>query len=146
MKLKIYFLLGLSLLWFGELSAQNNSKELAKAFEKASADSSYIAVNIKADWRFLASYLTTIKTDSVMIEMIVQHDRTIDWNQEQLVGRIKSTSMLPKASQTVSFSLISDVYQLRVEPNGRCYLRLVSGSLPDSDPVILPVRAKYKKN
>lgn len=144
MKSKIYFLLGLSLLCFGELSAQNNSKELAKAFEKASADSSYIAVNKKGDWQFLASYLTTVKTDSVMIEMIVQHDRTIDWTQEQLVGRIKSTSLLPKASQTVSFSLIFDVYQLRVEPNGRCYLRLASGSLPDGDPVIIPIRAKYK--
>ena len=146
MKSKIYFLLGLSLFCFGELSAQNNSKELAKAVEKASADSSYIAVNKKAGWQFFSSYLTPVKADSVMIEMVVQHDRTSDWNQEQLVGRIKSTSMLPKVSQTVSFSLISDVYQLRVEPNGRCYLRLVSGSLPDSDPVILPVRAKYKKN
>jgi len=144
MKSKIYFLLGLSLLCMGELSAQNNSKELAKAFEKASADSSYIAVNHKGDWQFLASYLTMVKTDSVMIEMIVQHDRTIDWTQEQLVGRIKSTSMLPRESQTVSFSLTSDVYQLRVEPNGRCYLRLAFGSLPNGDPVILPVRAKYK--
>jgi len=144
MKSKIYFLLGLSLLCFGELSAQNNSKELAKAVEKASADSSYIAVNKKAGWQFFSSYLTPVKADSVMIEMVVQHDRTSDWNQEQLVGRIKSTSMLPKVSQTVSFSLISDVYQLRVEPNGRCYLHLVSGSLPVGDPVILPIRAKYK--
>jgi len=144
MKSKIYFLLGLSLLCFGELSAQNNSKELAKAVEKASADSSYIAVNKKSGWQFFSSYLTPVKADSVMIEMVVQHDRTSDWNQEQLVGRIKSTSMLPKVSQTVSFSLISDLYQLRVEPNGRCYLRLVSGSLPVGDPVILPIRAKYK--
>jgi len=144
MKSKIYFLLGLSLLCFGELSAQNNSKELAKAVEKASADSSYIAVNKKADWQFFSSYLTPVKADSVMIEMVVQHDRAIDWTLEQLVGHIKLTSMLPKVSQTVSFSLISDLYQLRVAPNGRCYLRLVSGSLPVGDPVILPIRAKYK--
>ena len=144
MKSKIYFLISLSLLWFGELSAQNNSKELAKALIKASADSSYIAVNKKAGWQFFSSYLAPIKVDSVMIEMVVQHDRTIDWKQEQLVGRIKSTSMLPKASQTVSFSLIFDLYQLRIEPNGRCYLRLAFGSLPNGDPVILPVRAKYK--
>lgn len=144
MKSKIYFLLGLSFLWFGGLSAQNNSKELAKALAKASADSSHIAVNKKAGWQFFSSYLTPIKADSVMIEMVVQHDRAIDWKQEQLVGRIKSTSMLPKASQTISFSLIFDVYQLRVEPNGKCYLRLASGSLPNGDPVIVPVRAVYK--
>lgn len=144
MKSNIYILLGLSLLWFGELSAQNNSKELVKASAKASADSSYIAVNKKAGWQFFSSYLTPIKADSVMIEMVVQHDRAIDWKQEQLVGRIKSTSMLPKASQTVSFSLIFDLYQLRVEPNGKCYLRLASGTLPDGDPIILPIRVKYK--
>lgn len=142
---KIYFLLALVLLSFGETIAQDNSKALAKAFATASADSSYIAVNKKAGWQFLSSYLTPINSDSVMIEMIVQHDKTIDWNQEQLVGRIKSTSMLPRTSQTVSFSLIDNVYQLRVEPNGRCYLRLATGVLPDADPVIIPVRAVYKR-
>ena len=122
--------------------AQNSPKTIALA--KASADSSTIAVNTKAGWQFFSSYLTPINADCVMIEMIVQHDRTIDWTQEQLVGRIKSTSMLPKTSQTVSFNLISDQYQLRVEPNGRCYLRLATGTLPDGDPVIIPVRALYK--
>jgi hypothetical protein len=144
MKLKIYFFLSLSLLWFGELSAQNNSKELAKSLAKASADSSYIAVNKKAGWQFLSSYLTPIKVDSVMIEMIVQHDRTIDWKQDQLIGHIKQVSMFPKTSQTVSFMLMFDEYLLRVEPNGRCYLQLAKGSIPDGDPVILPIRAKYK--
>jgi len=145
MDLKIYFILALSLLCFGEISAQNNSKDLAKAFAKASADSSYIAVNKKGGWQFLTSYLTPIRTDSVMIEMIVQHDKkTIDWTKEQLVGRIKPTNLLPKNSQTLPFNLIYNTYQLRVEPNGRCYLRLASGSLPDANPIIIPVRAVYK--
>ena len=133
------------LLSLGDLAAQDNSKFLAKAFELASADSSYIAVNKRAGWQFLTSYLTPIKSDSVMIEMIVQHDKTIDWTQEQLVGRIKSISMLPKISQTVLFNLIENVYQLRIEPNGKCYLRLATGTLPDVDPVIIPIRATYRR-
>jgi len=145
MILKVYIPFVIVLLSFGELSAQNNPKELAKAFAKASADSSYIAVNKKAGWQFLTSYLTPIKSDSVMIEMIVQHDKTINWSQEQLVGRIKSTSMIPRRSRTISFNLIENVYQLRVEPDGKCYLWLGSGSLPDADPVIIPVRATYKR-
>jgi len=144
MKSKIYFLISLSLLWFGELSAQNNSKELAKALIKASADSSYIAVNKKAGWQFFSSYLAPIKADSVMIEMVVQHDRAIDWKQDQLIGRIKQDSMFPKTSQAISFMLMFDEYLLRVESNGRCYLRLTKGAIPDGDPVILPIRAKYK--
>jgi len=142
---KIYLFLLLGLLLFAPIDAQNNSKNLAQAFEKASADSSCIVVNMKAGWMFLTSYLTPIKSDSVMIEMIVRHDKTIDWTQEQLVGRIKTTSMLPKVSQVVMFSLINNVYQLHIDINGRCYLKLASGELPDADPVILPVRAVYKR-
>jgi hypothetical protein len=146
MNLKIYFILALLPLWFGEISAQNNSKDLAKAFAKASADSSYIAVNKKAGWQFLTSYLTPVKTDSVMIEMIVKHDKkTIVWTQDQLVGRIKSINLLPTFEQTLTFSLINNNYKLRIEPNGRCYLRLSSGLLPNADPVIIPVRAVYKR-
>jgi len=122
--------------------AQNESKD--RILAKATADSSYIAINKRAGWQMYSSYLTPIKSDSVTIEMIVQHDRTIDWKQEQLVGCIKSTSLFPKTSQTVSFNLMSDIYQLRIEPNGQCYLWLASGSLPDGDLVIIPVRAVYK--
>ena len=123
--------------------AQNNS--ITIALTKASADSSYISVNKKAGWQFFSSYLSPINSDSVMIEMILLHDRTIEWTHEQLVGRIKSTSMLPKSSQIISFNLITDQYQLRVESNGCCYLRLSKGMLPDGDPVIIPVRAVYKR-
>jgi hypothetical protein len=143
--LKKYLLIVLILLSFGEVVAQDNSIILAKAFTSGSAESSYIVVNKKASWQFLTSYLTPIKSDSVMIEMIVQHDKTAEWNQEQLVEHIRLASMLPKRSRTVSFNLIENVYQLRIEPNGKCYLRLDTGSLLDTDPVIIPVRATYKR-
>jgi len=140
---KIYFLIAIMLFSFGETFAQNSPKDIALA--RATADSSYFSVNKRAGWGLFSSYVAPVNTDSVIIEMIVQHDRTIDWKQEQCVGRIKSNSLLPAASQTVSFRLIDNVYQLRVEPNGRCYLRLTYGSLPDADPVIIPVRAVYKR-
>jgi hypothetical protein len=137
---KIFLFLFLSILSNGEIFAQNSSKVLALA----TADSSYFAVNIKAGWQQFNSYLTSINTDSVMIETIVQHDRTIDLSQEQLIGKIKSNNLLSETEQTLSFKLIDNLYQLRIEPNGKCYLRLSSGSLPDSNPVIIPVRVVYK--
>jgi len=120
--------------------AQKQSKTLALA----TADTTNFSVNSRAGWQLFNSYVAPIKTDSIMVEVIVQHDRTIDWRQEQLVGRIKSPNLLPQNSQTLPFNLIYDTYQLRIEPNGKCYLRLISGSLPDGDPVIIPVRAVYK--
>jgi len=135
---KICFLLAIVCSSFIEVSAQIHSRALA------TADTTNFSINKRSGWKLFNSYVAPVKTDSVIIELIVQHDLTIDWRQEQLVGRIKSSNLLPKTSQTVSFKLMFDIYQLRVEPNGRCYLRLASGSLPDGDPVILPIRAKYK--
>lgn len=133
---KIYLLLVIVLSSFNEMSAQNHSRALA------TADTTNFSV--RNGWQLFNSYVAPVKTDSVIIELIVQHDRTIDWKQEHLVGRIKPANLLPKNSQTLPFNLIYDTYQLRVEPDGRCYLRLASGSLPDGDPVIVPVRAVYK--
>lgn len=116
-----------------------------KALALATADTTNFSVNSRAGWQLYNSYIAPINTDSITVEMIVQHDRVaIDWKQEQLVGRIKQGSMCLKRSQTVSFMLMFDEYLLRVEPNGRCYLWLAKGPIPDGDPVIIPVRAKYK--
>jgi len=52
-----------------------------KAFESGSTDTTQIAVNKLGGWQFVSPYLTPIGQDSVMIEMILQHDRTIDWKK-----------------------------------------------------------------
>lgn len=141
---KVYFLIAFALLSLCEVSAQDSSTMVAKAFAKASADSSYIAVNKRAGWQSFVSYLTQVKTDSVLIELVVKNDHTINFKQEQLVGRIKSGSMLPKTVQIVAFNIIGAQYQLRIEPDGRCYLRFTSGTLPSDEQIIVPIRAMYK--
>lgn len=141
---KIHFLIAFVLLSLGEIVAQDYSKIIAKAIVKSPADSSYIAVNNRAGWQSLVSCLTSLKSDSVLLELVVKHDRTINMRQEHLVGRIKPTAMLPKTGQTISFYLISSIYQLRVEPDGRCYLRFECGTLPTGNQVIVPIRAIYK--
>ncbi|MDP4269357.1 MAG: hypothetical protein Q8909_04440 [Bacteroidota bacterium] len=141
MKTKIYIAAIALFVCLGGLFAQTKSDILARA----TADSSYFAINKKSGWGQYASHLTPIKTDSVMIETVLQHDKSIDWKQEQYIGKIKANGMQPKASRTASFNLLSNTYQLRVEPNGKCYLQLTSGSLPDGDPAIVPVRVVYKK-
>ena len=118
----------------------------AKAFEAGSADTTYIAVNKPGGWQFVSPHLTPIGKDSVGLEMIIQHDRTIDWQQKQLVGRITRRNLLPVSEQDATFDLLVSQFRLYVEPNGNCYLQQVSGKLPDDDPLAIPVRAKYKKN
>lgn len=113
---------------------------------KATSDSSRFAINVKGGWLQYGSSIAVVASDSVMLEAIVQHQKTgIDWTYDQFVGKMKLNRLRPAKSQTTSFNLLTNIYQLRIEPNGKCYLRLVSGVLPDADPVIIPIRAVYKK-
>lgn len=128
----------------GELLAQNHIKD--EVLTRATADSSYFAINKQAGWQQYSCHIAPINTtDSVMIEMIIQHDKSIDWKLEQYIGKIKSTNLLPKSSQLLMFDLLTNIYKLRIEPNGNCYIHLFSGSLPDSDPIIIPIRFRYKQ-
>jgi hypothetical protein len=43
------------------------------------------------------------------------------------------------------FILAGINYQLRIDTNGKCYLKIVSGGAPVNDPVILPFVIIYKK-
>jgi hypothetical protein len=115
----------------------------AKAFETGSADTTYIAVNKRGGWQFISPYLTPVGKDSVRIEMILQHNRTIDWKQKQLVGRITRRNMLPVSKQAVVFNLLICQFRIYIEPDGHCYLQQVWGKLPDDDPLAIPVRAMY---
>ena len=113
---------------------------------KATADSSSFVININEGWKQYGSSIGILPSDSIMLETIVQHANTaIDWSQEQFIGKVKSNSLRPIKDQTVTFDLLSSIYQIRIEHNGKCYLRLASGNVPDEDPVILPIRAVYKK-
>lgn len=119
--------------------AQQHSKALAKA------DSTNFSINKKDGWQLFNSCVKTVSKDSVMIGLILQHDRSIDWEREQQIGRIKSKSFIPKSEQTLSFQLLTNFCKLRIDTNGKCYLSLIPGALPDEmDPLIIPVKVVFK--
>jgi hypothetical protein len=136
---KTLFFISVWMLLGGFLSAQTR----AKAFEAGSADTTYIAVNKSAGWQFVSPYLTPVGNDGVRIEMIVQHDRSLDWKKKQPVGRITRRNLWPVSKQEVVFNLLVCQFRIYIEPDGRCYLQQVSGTLPDDDPLAIPVRAVY---
>jgi len=135
---KIFTIIIVSLLSMNSF-AQQHSNALAKA------DTINFSVNKKDGWKLFNSCVKLIKNDSVMIGLILQHDRSIDWEQEQQIGRIKSKSFIPKLEKTLSFQLLANFCQLRIDTNGKCYLSLKPGALPDEmDPLIIPVRVVFK--
>ncbi len=120
-------------------TAQDNSAALA------AADSSHFSVNYVDGWQLFNSYVAAYAADSVQLEIIIQHNNTIDWTQEQYVGKVKTASFVPHVAQSLSFNLITAYYILRIDTQGKCYLRLSSGAAPAVNPAIIPVNVIYKK-
>ena len=111
----------------------------------AHADTTHFSVVKNTGWKLFNSYLAlNTAQDSVGIELILEHANNIDWKQEQYVGKIKTALLLPKKEQTVTFNIVEDHYAIRIEPNGNCYIRFVSGKLPDDTTYFLPFKAVYK--
>lgn len=110
----------------------------------AKADSSSFAINKTGGWKLFNSYMAKIIPDSVQFELIIQHANNINWREEQYIGRVKKRSLSPKAGKMLFFSLINCTYRLRVDDDGKCYIKLEAGVLPINDPVILPFKVFYK--
>jgi hypothetical protein len=111
----------------------------------AAADTTGFSVNHADGWELYNSYAAPYKTDSVQLELVIQHTNNISWSQEQYIGKVKTGSLLPQNSQSLWFNLTVSAYVLRIGPDGKCYLRFVSGTSPNSNPVVIPVKVYYKK-
>lgn len=143
-KRKIIFQWLASVVMFLVSSLSSRGQEV-NAAAIAAADTSVFSVNQPGGWQLYNSFASTVAADSVELELIVQHVNGIDWNQEQLVGKLKMAQFIPQASQTGLFQLLQSNYSLRVDSLGNCYLRLISGLIPAGDPAIIPVMVRYKK-
>lgn len=124
----------------GTTFSQGHSKALA------AGNSEHFIVNKKEGWELYNSCLKPVSSDSIMIGLILQHDHSVDLSEEQFVGRIKSGQFSPEHERKIQFSLLLNIFQLRIENSGKCYLSLVSGSpFDDSGMLIIPVKAVFKK-
>ncbi|MEJ0106574.1 MAG: hypothetical protein WDO19_30290 [Bacteroidota bacterium] len=124
-----------------------NDRILGQDYNAAftAADSSGFSVNSHGGWQLFNSYVAAYKTDSVSLEIIIQHANNINWSMEQYVGSIKTPEFIPHAEQNISYNLVVTVYSLRIDTGGKCYLRIASGILPQQEPSVIPLKIDYKK-
>lgn len=108
-------------------------------------ESTLFLINSTDGWQLLNSYIKPFEVDSVQMELILQCANTIDWSKEQYLGKIKAENLAPSKQQTVPFKLITDQYLLRIDMQGKCYLRLFSGNALADNPAVIPIKVFYKK-
>jgi len=135
-----FLLLSLIFLGFAvALYAQDDSIAISHA------DTTNFTVCKETGWILYNSYVAqNTRQDSASIELILKHANNIDLQQEQYVGKIKTASLYPKEEQTIAYNQMADNYALRIDDKGNCYIRFVSGKLPDTAAFFLPVVAVYK--
>lgn len=136
---KLFFLIVTGLLFSAALPAQNNNAAIA------AADTTGFSVNNKDGWQLFNSYVAEYTADSVDLEIILQHANNFDWSLEHCVGRIKLQRFIPQNEQSSVCNLVVSSYVLRIDKEGNCYLKLVSGIPPDQDPAVVPLKVAYRK-
>lgn len=129
----------LSAIFYLNVSAQDQQHSEVLA----AVDSTNFSINRDENWELYKAAFTPLVNDTVLLEMIVEHDRFLEWENEQLIGKIKEKDYVPYTEQSVDFKLLTDSYNLRIDLDGKCYLRLVEGEIPPSDPVFIPIRLYY---
>ena len=112
----------------------------------AAADTSYFIVTTTDGWLLYNSYGSyNQQTDSVTLEVIIQHPNNLNLTEYQFIGKIKPDILKPLAERIITINLVTAIYKVKVMENGNCYLILISGTAPQGNDVILPIKISYKK-
>jgi hypothetical protein len=117
-------------------------------FRHSTIDTIPFSIYANNGWSLYSSPLVKqIATDSVEVELVLTHANNLKWNTEQLIGNMSSRKFFPINEQEYTFYLLKDNYWIvRVATNGECFIKQANGNAPISDPVILPIRARFKFN
>lgn len=111
----------------------------------ANADTTNFIANAKEGWQLFNSYVATQDADSIQIELIIQHENNINWMDEQCIGAIKTASLRPTEGISIVFPFSMSNYSLRVENDGKCYLKFINGALPYESPFVISTKVIFKK-
>ena len=124
--------------WFNSFG-QNDS------IARATADTTNFSINIENGWKIYNSYVNVNENDSVDLELIIEHENPYNWTVDYFFGRIKMTDAHPISNRVLLCDLINRKFQIRVEQNGKCYIRQISGPIPTDLSFVLPIKVVYNK-
>lgn len=139
-----YIITVLLILQLGFIQKSYAQRDDSMAMSKA--DTLRFFANTKEDWNLFNSYLTQATPDSVSFEVIIQQAKTINWKTEQYFGKIKDKKLLPVKEQNIVYHLLNDSYAIRIEEEGKCYIKFLDGLPPSNTPTVLPIKINYKND
>jgi len=120
------------------------SRAQVNAVAMAHADSSRFSPNSQGGWQLLNSFVASVNTGNAQLELIVQNNNPVNWGRLQLLGTIKGAMLIPSKPVSVTFNILRNQYQVNINSDGRCYVKLLNGSPPSASPAVIPLRVVYK--
>jgi len=113
-------------------------------------DTTSFMPNAGSGWSIIASYIVQVGPDSVQLELLLKRTTRIG-KADNLIGTITNTNFYPAKNQRLDYYLLGDnVWIIRINTNGECYLKqdrgsdLKPSSLPGS-PDVIPIKVRFKK-
>lgn len=123
------------------------SRKTQHTLRMANTDSVSFSPNSDDGWSTLSYYLHQEVDDSVDFELVIQHANNINWGEEQWIGTLSGANYIPVSEQYAAYSLLpGDNWNMHITADGKCFLNLIEGSLPPGDPIIIPLKVRYKYN
>lgn len=102
--------------------------------------------NVAAGWSVYSFYLHANGADSVDFEVVLQHADDINWYQEHWIGTLQGRLSPAKEQKLIFYLLPFDKWNIRIAPDGRCFLNIKDGNIPLQDQVVVPVKVRYRYN
>jgi hypothetical protein len=110
----------------------------------ANADSSRFSPNSQGGWQLLNSFVATAGAGNAQLELIIQNATATNLGQSQFLGTIKGANLFPSTPVSLTFNILKNQYQINIQSDGRCFIKLLNGSPPPSNPTVIPLRVIYK--
>lgn len=139
--IRIVFFLSVILL----LSFSRKETPVSVARQFLPGDTTTFVANPAQGWSRYSSY-QEIQGDSIRFELLLFRTvpQGVNWHEDSEVGTINS-SYAPLSDRVFEYAELPRFWRITIQPDGKCFFKILSGPVPLGNPVVLPILTKYKK-
>lgn len=127
------------------LSFSGRETSVSAARQLLPGDTTTFVANTIQGWTRYSSY-QEIQGDSIRFELLLFRTvpEGVNWSDDSEVGTINS-NYAPLVQTVFEYAELPRFWRITIQPDGKCFFKLLSGPVPQGNPVVLPVLTQYKK-
>lgn len=113
---------------------------------RTQTDSLFVANNEIGWTAYAGSSYLKVETDSIVFEVVLsrQVPSGNNWSIPSEIGKI-ANSFIPVKGSSILYNEPNRKWNIIIQPDGKCFLKLLSGPVPLGNQIVMPIKIKYKK-